>query len=216
MDKVNSNQGNCEKILKYLKLHMKDEISLESDPYFKTITGKYYTRKKMSADWKREYLPVSIEYADNKFLKISIGDNYKYDSSLGEKMAALSNFYLIFKELFGEPIAYYTFKNDNRIYLQWSFERQKEEIDELKGNVSQLDELIIIGEEDTNEFRLSNDVKKTMSRRVELPYEMISLLEDNSDYSKYKLGKPISISYTGKIDGYPVTSFEKKLKQTNN
>ncbi len=69
--------------------------------------------------------------------------------------------------------------------------------------------MIVIGESKQNQ---SNDVTgKIISKQLGIPIELLPLVEENiEDYIRFKKGKDINIPDGAKIDGVPVTAFEKK------
>ena len=138
-------------------------------------------------------LPFYFKYSKNEFLRISVGSNH-FGSSLGEKLAALSDFYEILSEEYGEPTLFYTTKEDEEglLTLQWSFINKEEEIEKFKNGKyfddAEVDKLIIFGEKgDTEKNNLSDKTKQIISKRVGLPFELIYLVDDY--FAKHKIGK---------------------------
>ena len=61
---------------------------------------------------------------------------------------------------------------------------------------------------------MSDKTRKIISRQVGLPFELIYLVdEDIENFVKHKNGKEVTIPTGAKVDGYPVTSYEKKLER---
>ena len=137
-------------------------------------------------------------------------------------MAALSDFYEVLSEEYGNPTVFYTTKDDDEgfLTLQWSFINKDEEIEKFKSGKyfddAEIDTLIIIGKEKNNieGYSLSDKTKEIISRQVGLPFELLYLVdEDIESFVKHKSGKEMTIPVGAKVDGVPVTSFEKKLER---
>ena len=61
---------------------------------------------------------------------------------------------------------------------------------------------------------MSDKTREIISRQVGLPFELIYLVdEDIENFVKHKNGKEVTIPTGAKVDGYPVTSYEKKLER---
>lgn len=72
----------------------------------------------------------------------------------------------------------------------------------------------ILGENKDNVkgYSLNDKTKNSISRQVGLPFALLFLVdEDIENFIKHKNGKEITVPIGAKVDGVPVTSFEKKL-----
>lgn len=207
-----------------LKKKLGDKIDFYGPTYIEIPSGKYlssYRRNNGEYMFNGHCLPFYFKFSENEFLRIGVGSNYS-DSSLGEKIAALSDFYEILSEEYGNPTVFYTTKDDDEglLTLQWSFINKEEEIEKFKSGTyfddAEIDTLIIFGEKKNNVegYSLSDKTKEIISRQVGLPFELLYLAdEDIENFVKHKKGKKMTIPVGTKIDGVPVTSLEKKLEK---
>lgn len=185
-------------------------------------SGKYlssYRKNNGEYMFNGKWLPFYLKFSDKEFLRISVGSNYLKGSSLGEKLAALSDFYKLFSREYGEPTVFYTTKNDDEklLNLQWSFINKEEEIAKFKDGSyfddAEIDKLIIIGENKEKNC-LSDETKKYIAMGVGLPFELLYLVDqDLENFVMHKNGKEVTVPTGAKVDGVPVTSFEKKLQK---
>jgi hypothetical protein len=222
MSESYSKEIDCNLLASKLKKKLGNKIDFYGSMYKETPSGKYlssYRRNNRESMFNGRCLPFYFKFSENEFLRISVGSNHR-GSSLGEKMAALSDFYSILSKEYGEPIVFYTTKNDDEglLNLQWAFNNKEEEIKKFQSGTyfddAEIDTLIVLGKkrENIDGYRLNDKTREIVSRRVGLPFELIDLVdEDIENYVKHKNGKEITIPVGAKIDGYPVTSFEKKL-----
>lgn len=231
MKEIYSKDEDCYKLAIELKKKLKDKIEFMGSPYQGFISGKYFSHYRKPHN-ETQYLfekglPFYYKFCEEGFLRIQVGSFYPYKNSMGEKLAALSDFYEVLSEVYGEPTVFYTIKDDEEgcISLHWSFVNKEEDIEMFKNGTffddGETDELIVIGEEkpSNNSYRLSNTTKRFISKEVGLPFELIGLVDENiEDFVKYKTGKEISVPVGSKIDGLNVIS-EKTLslrKKHNN
>ena len=211
-------------LAKKLKQKLKNKIDFYGSTNTPLPSGKYlptYRRKNGEYMFNGHCLSFYFKFSKNEFLRISVGSNYA-GSEFGEKMAALSDFYEVLSEEYGKPILFYTTKDDAErlLTLHWSFINKENEIKKFKnGNYfddAEIDTLIIFDEskDKIEEYSLSDTTKEIISRRVGLPFELLDLVdEDLENFVKHKKGKEVAIPVGAKADGYPVTSFEKKLEK---
>ena len=222
MSELFSKAEDCNLLATKLKKKLGDKIDFYGSTYNGIISGYYlssYRRNTGEYMFNGYVLPFYFKFSENEFLRIGVGSNY-YGSSLGEKMAALSDFYSILSEEYGEPTVFYTTKDDDQelLTLQWAFINKEEEIEKFQSGTyfddAEIDTLIVLGKkrENVDGYSLSDKTREIISRQVGLPFELIYLVdEDIENFVKHKNGKVITISAGAKVDGYPVTSFERKL-----
>lgn len=196
MSKMYSKAEDCG--LLAAKLKEKKGYKIDFYGYINTPlpSGKYLSSYRIDKGERMsngQCLPFYFKYSKNEFLRISVGSNH-FGSSLGEKLAALSDFYEILSEEYGEPTLFYTTKEDEEglLTLQWSFINKEEEIEKFKNGKyfddAEVDKLIIFGEKgDTEKNNLSDKTKQIISKRVGLPFELIYLVDD--DFAKHKIGE---------------------------
>lgn len=169
----------------------------------------------------------------------SIYDYTNHSATFGEKLAALSDFYEALKNVYGDPDVFYTKRNDPKglLTFEWFFIKKEETIKRLKEitdinwigrnyysvrsiskwenrfDEEQFATIIFLREEEkTKGYNLSPVTKKLIGDEIGLPFEMINLLNENiEDFIKYKKGKEVKINENSRVDGYPVTSYDKKL-----
>ena len=168
-----------------------------------------------------QYIPFYFKFSENEFLRIGVGSNYR-GSSIGEKMAALSDFYSILSKEYGDPTVFYIIKGDDKEFLtlQWAFINKEEEIVKFQNGTyfddAEIDKLIVIGKnkENIESYSFNDTTRNFISKQVGLPFELIYLIdEDIENFVKHKTGKEITIPQIAKIDCVPVTSLERTLKK---
>ena len=225
MDEIFSNADDCCKLARKLKKQLGDKIDFYGTINTPLPSGKYLSSYRRSNGEYFSYncncLPFYFKFAENGFLRIGVG-SHSSDHSLGEKLAALGDFYEVLSEEYGEPTVFYTTKDDDErlLTLQWSFVNKDEEIAKFQNGTyfddAEIDTLIVFGQKKDNveRYSLSETTKRIISRQVGLPFELLDLAdEDIENFVKHKTGKKMTIPEGAKVDGYPVTSFEKKLER---
>ena len=225
MSEIYSNAEDCYLLARKLKKQLGDKIDFYGSVNTPLPSGKYLSSYRRSNHECFSYncncLPFYFKFAENGFLRISVGSHSR-ENSLGEKLAALSDFYEALSKEYGEPTVFYTTKDDDEglLSLQWSFVNRDEEVAKFQNGTyfddAEVDTLIVFGQkrENVEGFSLSDTTRKIISRRVGLPFELLYLAdEDIENFIKHKKGKEMTIPEGAKVDGYPVTSFEKKLER---
>ena len=225
MQELYSKDEDCFELYKILKQKMGNKIDYYGTPYNALFSGKYfshYRKPHSNIDYLFESgLPFYFKFCKNGFLRISVGSNIEKNTTVGEKLAALSNFYRILVEIYGNPTVFYTTKEDDEVLfsLQWSFVNKEEEIAKFKNDSyfddASIDKLIIIDEKPNESlgYNLKDETKQIISQQVGLPFELLPLIDENiEDYLMYTKGKKIGIPKGAKTDCLPVTSFEEKAK----
>lgn len=215
MQEIYSKDKDCFELYKLLKKNLGNKIEYYGTPYTALFSGKYFSHyREPHSDidylFKRG-IPFYYKFCRNGFLRIQVGTSIYRTASVGEKLAALSDFYEVLSEEFGEPTVFYTTKDDEEelLSLHWSFVNKEEDIEKFKEGTYfddiETDELIIIGEprQKTEGYQLSNTTRKLISKKVGVPFELLYLVDENvEDFIKHKKGKELSL---------PVTLIEKKL-----
>ena len=225
MSEIFSNADDCCKLARKLKKQLGDKIDFYGTINTPLPSGKYLSSYRRSNgeyfSYNRNCLPFYFKFAENGFLRIGVGSNSR-DNSLGEKLAALSDFYEILSEEYGDPTVFYTTKDDDEglLTLQWSFVNRDEEIAKFQNGTyfddAEIDTLIVFGQKKDNieGYSLRDTTKRIISRGVGLPFELLDLAdEDIENFVKHKTGKEMTIPVGAKVDEHPVTSFEKKLER---
>lgn len=221
MSEIYSNAVDCLELARHLKKKMGSKIDFYGSIRQEVISGSYFS------DFEKEYyhsygegLSFYYKFCKEGFLRIGIGSFCSYNNSMGEKLAALSSFYEVLSEQYGEPTVFYTTKNDDEgtLSLQWSFVNKEEDIQKFKNGSyfddAEIDELIVIGEPRTqmNIYQLSDTTRNLIAKNIGVPFELLSLVDENiDDFIKYKTGREIGIPEGAKIDGVPVRSYQKKI-----
>lgn len=205
-------------LAKKLKKELKGKIDFYGTMYTPVPSGKYLSsyRKKNGEHFFNGQCPsFFFLYEKDDFLRISIGNHYK-GNSLGEKLAALSDFYEVLKEEYGPPIVFYTLKEDKEqlLSMQWSFKDKEQDICFFQyGNFTdkKFDDIIIIGEEKED---LNETTRSITERKIGLPYELLdSVYEDLEEFIKHKKGEEVILPKNSRMDGIVYNSFEKKFKK---
>jgi len=110
---------------------------------------------------------------------------------MGHKFVALSDFYQVLSEKFGEPTLFYAVcdDEDGTLNFQWSFQSGEVFDDAF------VDILIVMGTSYKNgtDYQLSSETRNTLAHKIGLPFELISLVESDymDDFVKYKTGESI-------------------------
>lgn len=226
MDKIYTSDYGLREMSEILRIRLGNKVFYEDGFKInnqKMIFGSYLDR--CTEKFDENALPAlflpklmfTYEFINDKSLRITIRS--KHENSFGKKLAALSDFYEIISDYFGEPTVFYTLKNDDErgLNLQWSLVNKEEDIQNFKnGNYfdsNGTDTLILIGEPKQEcDFHNSKIAKSYISKKVGIPYELFGLIDE--DYIKYKECKEIRLD--GRIEGTPaVRKLAQKNKQVN-
>lgn len=190
--KLFSKADDCHKLAFIINNELRSKISFEGSTYQEVVSGTHSSFPLASyqdyRNFEMDKLNFSYKYCENGFLRLSISKRI-YASSLGHKLAALSDIYLALKKYFGEPTLFYTIENDNEetINIQWSFSHKEEDIKDFKDNKAfddaQIKELVVFSEERTEE-------EQQVEEELGLPLELSSLVAANlNEYMYYKNGR---------------------------
>ena len=214
MQELYSKDEDCLELYKILKKKMGDKIDCYGTPYTPLFSGKYFSH------WLARGINFYYKYCKNGFLRIQIGGSIHHNASVGERLAALSDFYEALSEEFGEPTVFYTTKDDDEglLSMHWSFINKEEDIQKFKEGSYfddvETDELIIMGEskQTTEGYQLNDLTKKMISRQIGLPFELLPLVDENiEDFIKFNTGKELSTLAEIKTDEEPTTSLETNM-----
>ena len=224
MNEFYSKTEDCYLLAGKLKKELENKIEFWGSTYQEVPSGKYlssYRRNNREYMFNGQYIPFYFKFSKNEFLRIGVGSNYR-GSSIGEKMAALSDFYSILSKEYGDPTVFYTIKGDDKEFLtlQWAFINKEEDIVKFQNGTyfddAEIDKLIVIGKnkENIESYSFNDTTRNFISRQVGLPFELIYLIdEDIENFVKHKTGKEIAIPQNAKMDCVPVTSLERTLKK---
>ena len=153
MNEFYSKTEDCYILAGKLKKGLENKIEFWGSTYQEVPSGKYlssYRRNNGEYMFNGQYIPFYFKFSENEFLRIGVGSNYR-GSSIGEKMAALSDFYSILSKEYGDPTVFYTIKGDDKEFLtlQWAFINKEEEIVKFQNGTyfddAEIDKLIVIG-----------------------------------------------------------------------
>lgn len=205
-----SKADDCHKLAFIINNELKERISFEGSTYQEVVTGTHSSFK--LTDYKdyrnHEMNKLSFDYKfnENGFLRISISKRI-YQSSLGHKLAALSDFYMAIRKYYGEPTLLYTIKNDDEesLNMQWSFSQKKEDIRDFQNNTAfddaSIEHLVLFKEEKTEE-------EKLIQEEIGLPIELSSLVATNlNEYIYYKNGRI--------LNSFEEQNFPKLIRKVN-
>ena len=208
MSEMYSKAEDCYELSKKLKEKFGNRIDFYGFLYSPTPNGYYLTSyRKNNGEYNsvhnKNSLLFYLKYMKDVFLRIQIGSHSYGDNTFGEKLAALSDFYLILSEEYGEPTVFYTTKDDDEetLNLQWSFVNKEEDIKKFKsGNYfddDEIDTLIVFGEnrEDVEKIGLSDKTISIIARQFGLPFELLHMADnDIEEYMKHKNNEEITNS----------------------
>lgn len=196
MSEMYSNRKDCLELARYLEQKMEGKISFYGS-ISEIIAGKYYSYCNSLAKLLGKGLPFYVKFCKNGFLRISIGSIIPYFKPMGEKLAALSSFYEVLSELYGEPTVFYTLKNDEEetLTLHWSFVNKEEDIQNFKNGSyfddGETDKLIVIGDSENQKdnYQFSDTTMRFVAKKIGIPFELLGLVDENiEDFVKYKMG----------------------------
>ena len=179
MNEVNSSPDDCYRLGSSLHEKLGRKLCFYGSLYQPLISGRYYVSNQ-DINNNDGGVDFSLEFSNDKLIRVGIGRcSYNKNASLGEQLAALSDFFDIFYEDYGYPTFFFTKKDDDNgyIYLQWSFKNRDNDIEAIKEDPS-IDTLIIMNEKNIN---------PVLTKRMELPSELVNIVDANiEDYLKYK------------------------------
>ena len=187
-----SKSDDCHKLAFIINNELKSKISFEGSTYQEVITGTHSSFPLASyqdfRNFEMDKLNFTYTYCENGFLRLSISKRI-YESTLGHKLAALSDMYIALKKHFGEPTLLYTIQNDDEeaITMQWSFSQKEEDIKDFQNDTAfddaKIEHLVLFSEEKTEE-------EKRIQDELGLPLELSSLVAANlNEYIYYKNGR---------------------------
>ena len=216
-----SNAEDCNELYCFLKDKLGKKINFSGTAYTSLFSGEYFSPYRTYSEMFQPGIPFYIKFCKEGFLRISVGSNVIKNTTAGEKLAALSDFYRALDETYGNPTVFYTTKKDDEALfsLQWSFVNKEEEIAKFKNDTyfddASIDKLIIIDEKPNESlgYNLKDETKQIISQQVGLPFELLPLIDENiEDYLMYTKGEKLEIPQGAKTDCLPVTFFEEKAK----
>lgn len=187
-----SKADDCHKLAFIINNELKNKISFEGSTYQEVVSGTHSSFPLATyqdyRNFEMDKLNFNYTFCENGFLRISISKRI-YASTLGHKLAALSDIYTALKKHFGEPTLLYTIENDDEesITMQWSFSQKEEDIKEFTNNTAfddaKIDQLVVFSEERTEE-------EQKIQEELGLPLELTSLVSANlNEYIYYKNGR---------------------------
>jgi len=190
MSEMYSNEDDCYLLAKELMKKLKNKIDFFRPMHTSIPSGKYlssYRRNNKENMFNGHWLLFYFEFSKDEFLRVGVRSNY-YGSSLGEKLAALSDFYIALSEEYGMPTVFYTTKNDDDLLnIQWSFIDKEDTIKKFKNNTYFSDAKI-------NNLIVFDPKMEKISKEVGLPFELLYLVdEDIENYFKHKKGIDVNI-----------------------
>lgn len=214
MKEIYSNADDCYELARFLKKKMGNKIEFYGSVRLAVIQGKYFSHyREPHSDLDflfEEGLSFQYKFCKKGFLRIGVGSLPPDKNSVGEKLAALSSFYEVLSEQYGEPTVFYTTKGDEEgtLSLHWSFINKEEEIQKFRNGSyfddAEIEELIVIGEPRTQNTsdQLSDTTRRFITRRIGVPLELIDLMDKNiEEFVKYKTGEKIPIPEEPRNDG---------------
>ena len=214
MKELYSSADDCLKLARLLESKLNRKIEFVGSVYLEVISGKYhslpYEEYESFIDYRNDEVEFSYKFLENGFLSIQVNDSVYKESSMGHKLAVLSDLYEVISELYGNPTVFYKIKDDdeNSINLEWDFIEKEETVLAFKNGSrfdgDEVDKFIIIGEEicekKTNVYSLNKRTKEMISKTVGLPFEMLPLVDENiDDFVLYKKGKVMHVPSNEKI-----------------
>lgn len=198
MREVYSNDKDSLEIVRELNGKLKDKIYYLNR--VSPVIGEYaclsYENYGNYRQWELDKVSFYFKYC--QVLRVGIGNGLS-PKTMGHKFAALSEFYQVLSEKFGEPTLFYTVcdDKDGTLNLQWSFQNREEDIRTFQSGEAFddafVDTLIVMGTSYKNGtyYQLSSETRNTLAHKIGLPFDVISLVEPDymDDFVKYKTGE---------------------------
>ena len=191
-----SKDEDCAVLAIRIRKNLGDKASLYGDIYNELGEGKYFSSYRVDNEntlVSNNYLKFYYKTSKDEFLRLQVASGLKA-SSLGERLACLSDFYEMLKKFYGEPSFFFTTDKDDTLTLEWCFTDKEESINAIK-NGSYIDDAkitnyIVFGEKEIEGVILSNTTRKLISNQFGLPIEFLPLIdEDIENYFLHKTGK---------------------------
>ncbi len=202
MREIYSKDDDCQEIAKKLNRELGEKICYLN--FVSPVIGEYaclpYQDYHNFEQWDLDKVSFYFKYCDGEFLRVGIGNGLS-PKTVGHKLAALSDFYQVFSEEFGNPTLFYTTQDDEEgfLNLQWSFQNRLEDVCAFQNGTAfdnaSIDTLIIMEEyhEDDPSYQLFDATRAHIVRKIGLPFELINFTEEYiEDFVKYKSGDSIS------------------------
>ena len=159
----------CYRFINLLKNNFKENIVFQESIYQKMGNGNYYLHNKVFC--------FNYIYQKNNYFIIEINSIEKEDFSL--KLVALSNFYRILKEEFGEASLFYSTKR-GFLSFYWDFTINKDNVKKFKDICycnSDIEQLIVIGR--TMLSFLDEETKTNFFNNYNLPIDLLNMVDED-------------------------------------
>ena len=139
---LRSNYNDCKALARVLNSKIKGKMVFELNDYEQINSGSYnclLSKEDTYLEFKnkeREQTKFSYIFSKDGCLRLGIGNTPLSKKTIGHKLAALSDFYQVLSQSFGEPTLFYTMENDDEeyLYFEWVSIDKKETIEEFKNN----------------------------------------------------------------------------------
>lgn len=196
---IYSNVEDCANIAIKLNNELYGKISFYGSIWGGILSGKYHvislSKYRTYRDYEKDEVTFSIKYCKDEFLRVTVGEEL-YKLSTGLKLAVLSDFCEVLTKYCGKPSFYYTIKDDeyHSLNLNWSYNHLAEDLEDIKSATyfddAIIDKLIVFNENELDDTK--KQMKDEVFKKIGLPYEMLSLVEENmDDFLASKIGEPI-------------------------
>ena len=135
-------------------------------------------------------IDFSIDFSSGSFLRIGVSSLKNIETSIGERMAALSDFYTVLSKEYGEPKMFYITKDFlgyEHINLQWMFNKRDKKTDS-----TDLNEYLDDQEDIKSVIMLGNNTysEKMATEKFLLPAKTLPLISmDLENYIMHRGGK---------------------------
>lgn len=189
MDNVLSSAEDCYNLSSYLKDELKNKIRFNTPMWLEILAGEYFFDDGRYRGFFRKGIYFYIKYNKDEFLRLQVCSSFKKEST-GQKLVVLSELYKVISKKVGEPIVFYTTKDDDEgtLSLEWVFKNKESVIESFRSGThfddAEIDKLIILRR--TNS-KLKEETRRHLSNTIGLPYELIEIIDENiEEYLKYK------------------------------
>lgn len=203
MKEMHSNDEDCRQLGIKLKKALGDKVVMKHG--YGVIDGEYHSFPCLMYETIEAHIQDQLrfycKFCRDEFLEIVIEDSRSIASD-GHKLAALSDFYEVLFDEFGEPTVFYTLKDavNRGFHFRWAFTHKKETIEEFMHGFpffdAEVDQAIVIGESN----QINEQTRNLFSHQMGLPIELLPLINENiEDYMKYKKSNEEEISLPAKV-----------------
>ena len=201
MKEFYSKDDDCAVLAIRIRKNLGAQAHLYGDIHNHIGEGKFFSSYRLNNEntlISDNYLNFYYKTCKDGFLRIQVASNYKENSSLGERLACLSDFYEMLKKFYGEPTFFFTTDMDDALTMEWCFADKEEAIKCIKDGSyvddSKITSYVIFNDGEMDGLLFGDKTKKLISNQFGLPIELLPLIDKDIDnYFLHKTGKAINL-----------------------